>query len=53
MVYAPNMPSPNYGQLLINTVSDKATRELVNDYGIKYADHFANAHVKFRYLHFS
>ena len=50
MVYAPNMPSPNYGQLLINTVSDKATRELVNDYGIKYADHFANAHVKFKIL---
>ena len=50
MVYAPNMPSPNYGQLLINTVSDKATRELVNDYGVKYADHFANAHVKFKIL---
>lgn len=50
MVYAPNMPSPNYGQLLINTVSDKATRELVNDYGVKYADHFENAHVKFKIL---
>jgi multidrug efflux pump subunit AcrB/outer membrane protein TolC len=50
VVYAPNMPSPNYGQLLINTVSDKATRELVNDYGAKYADHFANAHVKFKIL---
>jgi multidrug efflux pump subunit AcrB/outer membrane protein TolC len=50
MVYAPNMPSPNYGQLLINTVSDKATREIVNDYGVKYADHFENAHVKFKIL---
>jgi multidrug efflux pump subunit AcrB/outer membrane protein TolC len=50
MVYAPNMPSPNYGQLLINTVSDKATREIVNDYSVKYADHFENAHVKFKIL---
>jgi multidrug efflux pump subunit AcrB/outer membrane protein TolC len=50
MVYAPNMPSPNYGQLLINTVSDKATREIVKDYSVKYADHFENAHVKFKIL---
>jgi len=50
VAYAPNMPSPNYGQLLVNTVSDKATRLIVNDYGAKYADHFENAHVKFKVL---
>jgi len=49
-VYAPNMPAPNYGQLLINTISNKATREIVNDYGPKYSDGFANAHVKFKIL---
>lgn len=49
-VYAPNMPSPNYGQLLINTISNKATREIVNDYSPKYSDGFANAHVKFKIL---
>jgi multidrug efflux pump subunit AcrB/outer membrane protein TolC len=50
VTYAPNMPSPNYGQLLINTISDKATREVVNDYKVKYADNFANAHIKWKVL---
>lgn len=49
-VYAPNMPSPNYGQLLINTVSSEATREVVNDYSPKYTNGFANAHVKWKIL---
>ena len=49
-VYAPNMPSPNYGQLLINTISNKATREIVNDYSPIYTDAFANAHIKFKIL---
>lgn len=49
-VYAPNMPSPNYGQLLINTISNEATREVVGDYSPKYSDGFANAHVKFKIL---
>jgi multidrug efflux pump subunit AcrB/outer membrane protein TolC len=49
-VYAPQMPASNYGQLLINTVSDKATRDIVKDYEPKYSDNFANAHVKWRIL---
>jgi multidrug efflux pump subunit AcrB/outer membrane protein TolC len=49
-VYAPNMPAPNYGQLLINTISNDATRGIVNDYGPKYSDGFPNAHVKFKIL---
>jgi multidrug efflux pump subunit AcrB/outer membrane protein TolC len=50
VAYAPNMPSANYGQLLVNTVSDKATRGIVNDYSTRYADRFENAHVKFKVL---
>jgi multidrug efflux pump subunit AcrB/outer membrane protein TolC len=49
-VYAPNMPSPNYGQLLVNTVSDKATRAIVADYREIYSDNFPNAHVKWKIL---
>lgn len=49
-VYAPNMPSSNYGQLLVNTVSDKATREVVNEYSPKYSEGFTNAHVKWKIL---
>lgn len=50
VAYAPNMPASNYGQLLINTISDKATRGIVNDYSEKYANYFENAHVKFKVL---
>jgi len=49
-VYAPHMPSPNYGQLLINTISDKATRAVVNEYRPKYTNNFPNAHVKWKIL---
>jgi multidrug efflux pump subunit AcrB/outer membrane protein TolC len=49
-VYAPNMPAPNFGQLLVNTLSNKATREIVNDYGDKYADYFPNAHINMKIL---
>ena len=49
-VYAPNMPAPNYGQILVNTVSSKATREIAKEYDEKYSDRFINAHVKFKLL---
>jgi outer membrane protein TolC len=50
VAYAPNMPSSNYGQLLVNTISNEATREIVGDYAPKYSDSFANAHVKWKIL---
>ncbi len=49
-VYSPVMPAPNFGQLLVNTVSNEATIELVNEYGGPYANHFPNAHVLMRIL---
>ncbi|MDD4226159.1 MAG: efflux RND transporter permease subunit [Mariniphaga sp.] len=49
-VYAPNMPSPSYGQILVNTVSNEATREVANEYDKKYGDYFADAHVKCKIL---
>jgi len=49
-VYAPQMPASNYGQLLVNTKSDRATRELVNEYSPRYSDHFINARVKWKIL---
>lgn len=48
--YAPNMPGTNFGQLLVNTISDKATREVVNEYMPKYSDNFINAYVKWKIL---
>ncbi len=48
--YAPNIPSPNYGQLLVNTASNEATRQVVEEHGQKYTDYFASAHVRFKIL---
>lgn len=49
-VYAPQMPTSNYGQLLVNTISDEATREIVKEYSPKYSNSFANAYVKWKIL---
>lgn len=52
MVYAPNMPSKAYGQFIVNTVSNKATEELLNEYADRYAFHFPEAYVRFKQLDF-
>lgn len=49
-VYAPNMPEPNFGQLMVSTVSNKATKEIAREYSKSYGDKFANAHIKFKTL---
>jgi multidrug efflux pump len=49
-VYAPNMPAGNYGQLLLNTTSEEATKQLIDEYDKALMDAFPNAHVKFKIL---
>lgn len=49
-VYAPNMPSHNYGQVLINTTSNKASKEIFSSYAPKLTNAFPEAHVKFKIL---
>lgn len=41
--YAPSLPAPNFSQLIVNTVSEEATRELVREYEQKYEYFFPNA----------
>ena len=52
VVYAPNMPSKSYGQFIVNTGSNKATEEMLNDYTDKYAFYFPEAYVRFKQLDF-
>ena len=52
IAYAPNMPSKNYGQFIVNTISNKATKAILDDYTDKYAFYFPEAYVKFRQLEF-
>ena len=49
-VYAPKMPAPNFGQLLVNTVSNQATKDIVKDYESTYSNRYPNAYVKWRIL---
>ncbi|MDR3706445.1 MAG: efflux RND transporter permease subunit [Paludibacteraceae bacterium] len=49
-LYAPNMPSPNYGQLMVNTIDNKATKEICEEYNKKFEGAFPDAHVKWKIL---
>jgi len=48
--YAPNMPSRNFGQLLVNTTTNKATKEICDEYEKKFEGAFPDAHVKWKIL---
>lgn len=48
--YAPKFPAINYAQFIVNTPSNKATEELLDEYTDKYAGYFPNAHVRFKQL---
>lgn len=50
LVYAPNMPGKNYSQMIVNTVSEKATEEILDEYDKKYRNYFPNAYVKWKQL---
>lgn len=49
-VYAPNMASTNYGQLLVNTTSNEATEKVCEEFDKKFASTFPNAHIKWKIL---
>ncbi|MCM1483940.1 MAG: efflux RND transporter permease subunit [Muribaculaceae bacterium] len=51
--YAPQVGGPNYAQFIVNTVSNEATIELLNEYTPKYQDYFPGAYVKFKQLSYS
>ncbi|MDR1810835.1 MAG: efflux RND transporter permease subunit, partial [Prevotella sp.] len=51
-VYAPQMPSKAYGQFIVNTVSNKATETMLDDYADRYAFSFPEAYVRFKQLDF-
>ncbi|MDR1526540.1 MAG: efflux RND transporter permease subunit [Dysgonamonadaceae bacterium] len=52
IVYAPNMPSKSYGQFIVNTVSNEATEEILDEYANRYAFHFPEAYIRFKQLDF-
>lgn len=48
--YTPQMARANYGQFIVNTVSMKATEEILREYGAKYEDYYANAYCRFKQM---
>ncbi|WP_071146192.1 efflux RND transporter permease subunit [Bacteroides ihuae] len=48
--YAPKIPAKNYGQFIVNTVSNEATEEMLDEYADTYAQHFPNAYVRFKQI---
>ncbi len=51
--YAPQVGGPNFAQFIVNTVSNEATIELLNEYTPKYRDYFPEAKVRFKQLSYS
>ncbi len=51
--YAPQVGGPNFAQFIVNTVSNEATIEVLNEYTAKYRDYFPEARVRFKQLSYS
>lgn len=51
--YAPQVGGPNFAQFIVNTVSNKATEEVLHEYTPKYEAFFPGAVVRFKQLSFS
>ncbi len=51
--YAPQVGGPNYAQFIVNTVSDDATIEVLNEYTERYESYFPDAYCRFKQLSYS
>lgn len=49
-LYAPHVPAKNYGQLMVNTISNEATVEILDEYSRKYNNAFPEADIKWKQL---
>ena len=48
--YTPQMPAPNYAQLIVNTTSGNATSHVIKEYNAQYENYFPNAYARFKQL---
>ncbi len=49
-LYAPHIPAKNFGQLMVNTVSNEATIEILDEYTEKFSNVFPEAVIKYKQL---
>lgn len=50
MTYAPQLASDHYAQFIVNTVSDKSTKELMREYSQRYENIFPLAQIRFKQM---
>lgn len=50
MMYAPQLASDHYAQFIVNTVSDNATKELIDEYAQSYENIFPQAQIRFKQM---
>ncbi len=51
--YAPQVGGPDYAQFIVNTVSQSATIDLLNEYTPKFESYFPEAYCRFKQLSYS
>ena len=51
--YAPQMPGANFAQFIVNTKSNKAAEEILDEYSDKYNNYFPNSFVRFKQMDYS
>ncbi|MFH0736868.1 MAG: efflux RND transporter permease subunit [bacterium] len=51
--YAPNFPSKNYAQLIVNTDTKNNAYNILDEYHKKYANYFPNAYIRWKQLDMS
>ncbi|WP_324027697.1 efflux RND transporter permease subunit [Maribacter sp. BPC-D8] len=49
-LYAPNLPAKNYAQILVTTIDDDTTVEVLKEYDEKYADMYPQAYLRMKQL---
>ena len=50
MMYAPQLASDNYAQFVVNTVSNDATKDLIDEWAQRYENIFPYAQIRFRQM---
>ena len=48
--YAPQQGGPNFAQFIVNTISDEASEEMLEDYRMQYMTAFPEAYVRFKQM---
>lgn len=53
VTYAPQVGGPNFAQFIVNTVSNEATAEVLDECADRYAEYFPDAYVRFKQMDYN